>query len=364
MLPKRPGGAIGQFIPFVFALFLSLVGLIYLWVIPEKNLFSFPSDPRLSRLWGILPLVAGLGMLILGIFLAFGRLEIEWTSRRFLVRSRSLFLSWTRSRPADGLRILTAVQIPAGEGMTNPPFDAIAAMGILRATWEGGSSMTVASAYPPSWFHAMAQDLATLSGGTITVERFGPGLFDSAEVELTHPPAGSQAVLRRNPEGVVLLLSPRGIRQGSAGYLWSGIGWLTTVALLDFFCFLAMRKELSTFLWFSAALLLFSTGGFIMIGAAIHLGRQTVTLEVTEGRLKASIVGPFGRPRFDWDLLELDVIRCGPSGHTLNGIPTMALCIHPRMKHPEKLLEGRDPVEIRWIAGLLTDEIAKANGRT
>lgn len=362
LLPKRPGVALGQFIPFVFALVLSLVGVIYLWIIPERNLFTFPRDPRLSRLWGVLPLAAGGGMLMLGLFLAYGRLEIEWTPARFLVRSRAFFLSWTRSRAAGGLRILTAVQIRAGEGIATPPFDAITAMGILRASWEGGGSMHVASAYPPSWLHALAQDLAGYLGGAVTVERIGPDLFDTTESGGTPQPAGSRAVLRRNPEGLVLVLPPRGIRQGSAGYLWGGIGWLATIASLDFFCFLGMRNEFLTFIGVSGALLVFSVAGFVMIGAAIHLGRQRVTFDVSGGRLKLSIDGPFGKPRYEWDLRELDAIRCGPSGHRSNDIPTMALCIHPRMKYPEKHLEGRDPMEIRWIASVLAEEARKARG--
>jgi hypothetical protein len=301
----------------------------------------------------------GAALLPMGLFLPFGRLKIDLDRDVLRVRSRAGFLSWTRTRPARDLCLFSVVHTP-GEVDDRPVTTGPAAeLAMLRAAWGGGRTMTLASAYPIGWLTDIARGLSQILEKRGAMEGVRGGQVQATTAVPFPQPAGSNAVLNAFPEGLSLVLPPRGLRRGSSGDLSFGLLWLGVVAVLDTLAYFIVLNFIVR-ICITGFMILVSCVGFAMIGAAFHRARRRATLEIEGGRLRLSSDGPFGKRRREWGLREIDRIECGPSGRATNGIPHMALMIHVRGQEAVGELEERDPAELRWIAGLLTAHAARA----
>jgi len=358
-LPRRPSIGGMLYIPFILGIAFTLAGT---GVALMTDVFHTHSEIWIGRAFGYGFGGIGLLVLVLGTFLSFGHVEVELASGRLRIVSRAGPLRRSRSFPAQGLRIVTALNTP-GEANGRPMTGAGGELAMLRGTWEAGRTRTLVSAYPMTWLTGIARDLTPRLGAGAVMEQVRPGSYSST-VATSSQPAGSNAVLRPSPDGLTLILPPRGIGKGSSGFLSFGLLWIAMdaglIAVLHF-----MAKDSFRVMTYvmTAIMVLFSGVGWAMLAAAIHLGRRKAVFEAAGGRLTLTTDGPFGKKRYEWALADLVHIDCGPSGHTTNGIPHMALLIRSRGNDPVKSLEGRDPVELRWVAQVLTAEVARARSK-
>lgn len=361
VLPRRPsiGGLL--YIPFVLGIAFTLAGT---WVVLLTDVYHSHSDTWIGRGFGYGFGSIGLLMLTFGSFLSFGHLEIELLSGRLRILSRVGFLRRSRSYSTQGLRIVTALNTP-GQENGRPMTGDGGEMAMLRATWDGGVTRTLASAYPMTSLSVIARDLIERLGPGAVMEQVRPGSYTSTAASSAQP-AGSNAVLRPLPDGLTLILPPRGLRKGSSGYLSFGLLWLGMVVFLNVCTYFLMAKNTffaGAYVFATVFIALFSGVGWAMLGAAIHLGRRKAVFEVGGGRLTLSTDGPFGKKRRGWTVADVLRIECGPSGRTTNNIPHMALLIRTRGNDPVKVLEERDPIELRWIADVLTRQVARAGSK-
>lgn len=217
-----------------------------------------------------------------------------------------------------------------------------------------------------SWLTAVAQDLTKRLGPGAVMEQVRPGSYVSTAASMAARPAGSNANLRPLPEGLSLTLPPRGIRRGSSGYPSFGVLWVLMLAAMNAVVYFFMSKGDAlpgAYAAITVFMVLFSSVGWGMVGTALHLGGRKIVFELASGRLTLSTRGPFGARRHEWSVADIERIECGPSGRTTNGIPHMALLIRSRGQDPVQNLEERDPVELRWVADVLTKEVARAKSK-
>ena len=156
VLPRRPPHGM-LFIPLVMGVLFTIVGGV-------SALLKPPADPVLFRLLLALPCLFGALTMVMGTFLAFGHVEIEVAGGLLKVTSRAGPLTWTRRRSSQGLRLVEAIHEPGtvnGKVATRGP---LAENSMLRGFWEGGSTMTLAAAFPISWTRPLAQDLMARLG--------------------------------------------------------------------------------------------------------------------------------------------------------------------------------------------------------
>jgi hypothetical protein len=361
ILPRRPSIGGMLYIPLFLGMAFTLAGS---GVALMTDVFHTHSDIWIGRAFGYGFGGVGLLMLTLGTFLSFGHVEIELASGRLRIVSRAGLLRRSRSCPAQGLRIVTAINTP-GEENGRPMTGDGGEIAMLRGTWEGGGTRTLASAYPMAWLTGIAQDLTERLGPSAVMEQVRPGSYRST-ASTSAQPAGSNAVLRPSPDGLTLVLPPLGIGKGSSGYLSFGLLWIAMILGMNVACYFFMTRSSFlawTYVFVTVFMVLLSGVGWAMLAAAIHLGRRKAVFEAAGGRLTLTTDGPFGKKRYDWALADLVTIDCGPSGRTTNGIPHMALLIRSRGNDPVKSLEERDPVELRWVAQVLTAEVARARSK-
>ena len=359
VLPRRPSIGGMMFIPLGLGAVFAIVGSLVVTFTVVHPLPSAEGDLLIPKIMGFVFAGVGLILLPVGIFTGLGHIEIDLAGDHFRIISRAGFLRWTRSRPSQGLRIITAVHTPGTEN-DRPMTGVGGEMAMLRATWEGGSTVTVASAYPISWLSGIANDLSKRLGAAVEVVR--EGQYQSTAATISRQPAGSNAVLRPVADGLTLVLPPRGVWKGSAGYLSFGLLWVGMMILLNVFAYFIIR-EIIAYICVTVFMVVFSGVGWAMLFASINLGRRKAVLEVSAGRLTLSVHGPFAKKRHEWSLADIVRIHCGPSGRTTNGIPHMALSIQSKGEPSATHLQERDPVELRWIADVLTAELQRVKGK-
>ena len=362
VLPRRSSLGGLMYIPLVLGIVFTLAGT---GVILLTDVGHAHPDVWIGRAFGYGFGSIGVIVFHVGIFLAFGHNEIELARDRFRASTRAGIYRWTRTRRSRGLKIVTAILTPATEN-GRPLQGEGGQLAMLRVTWEGGATLIAASGYPISTLSAIAKDLSTRLGPGAAAEVVRGESIQTTATATSEKPAGSNAYFESMSGGLKLNLPPRGIRRGSSGYLSFGLLWIGMMIFLNVFAYFLMSGSdffKYSYIFATVFMVLFSGVGWAMIAAAIHLGRRRATLEMASGRLSLSTEGPFGKKHHGWNLGDILRIYCGPSGRTTNNIPHMALLIHAKGNDPVKSLEERDPVELKWVADVLTAELARAKSR-
>src|SRR6185436_7226780 len=134
VLPRRPSLGGMMFIPLGLGAIFAIVGSLVVTFTVFHPLPSAEGDLLIPKILGFVFAGVGLILLPVGIFLGFGHIEIELAGNRFRIVSRAGFLRWSRSRPSQGLRIVTAIHTP---GMENDqPMSGVGGeWAMLRAIW-------------------------------------------------------------------------------------------------------------------------------------------------------------------------------------------------------------------------------------
>ena len=171
-------------------------------------------------------------------------------------------------------------------------------------------------------------------------------------------PADSSVKIERFPDGVTIEVPPAGLWRGSSGLfgfavLWNGIIGVISIGLLG--ALLGGKKaQGNEAIWvFPLFLSLFWLVGIGILLAAINMGRRRAALAVTGGMLMVVQTGLFGSKQRDWPPDDLEDIRVGPSGMTVNDEPVLQLQIIDGGGNKFGLLTGRNPDELRWLAAEL-----------
>lgn len=179
------------------------------------------------------------------------------------------------------------------------------------------------------------------------------------------PPSAAgkgQITLSRFPDGLTIEVPPAGIWRGSRGLIFFAVVWLVITIPISFALFgalLAARQQakadgLGLFLSCFVMMPAFWAVGIGLLLAAINMGVRRAVLAITSGRLMVLQTGLFGSRERSWPLEEVEVIRAGPSGMTVNDRPVLELQIDDGGETKFGLLAGRSDDELHWLAAELS----------
>jgi hypothetical protein len=170
-------------------------------------------------------------------------------------------------------------------------------------------------------------------------------------------PAGSSITIERFPDGVTIQVPPAGLWRGSHGLFAFAVIWLgfTVPVSLCVIGGLVAGKDNAQGNAGMLPLLfsLFWLVGIGMLLAAINMGRQKAALAVTGGSLMVLQTGLFGAKQREWPPGDVEAVRTGPTGMTVNDKPVLELQIFDGGAAKFGVLAGRTDAELEWMAGEL-----------
>ena len=170
-------------------------------------------------------------------------------------------------------------------------------------------------------------------------------------------PEGSAITVERFPDGLTINIPPAGLWGGSRGFfsfalIWNGIMLAITAVLV-----LAMLRgngKQEKIAWAAPAFMsLFWLVGIGMLLGAINMGRRRAAIAVTGGTLLVIQTGLLGSRQRDWEPGDVEAVRAGPSGMTVNDEPVLELQIFDGGASKFGLLAGRSDEELEWLASEL-----------
>ena len=186
-------------------------------------------------------------------------------------------------------------------------------------------------------------------------EHNGPRL----QVDQIEKPSESSVRVEREADGVLITIPPRGWHGSSRAFLVFAVIWLSVCGVITAFALLGSLGQDSMF---PIALILI-VGVFDLIGVAalfvaIRIAYQRAMLLVSRSELRVVRRDLFGARTVVWPRGQLAGITAGPGTMEVNGQPVHELQIHLRGRSVVRLLTGRDPTELAWLATLLRQELA------
>ncbi len=177
--------------------------------------------------------------------------------------------------------------------------------------------------------------------------------IDAVIADVEVQPAESRVALRQLDEGLTISVPRPAIRQGPSFWWVFAIFWNLFVGGMFALFWHTTRggglDRVMMLLFFVP----FTLVGVGMLVAAIHMSIQRAEIAVAGGRLLVLRIGLFGTRRSEWSAGELAAIRTAPSGVVMGSQQQMQLQIVPSHGKMIKLLSGRDPQELAWIATML-----------
>lgn len=170
-------------------------------------------------------------------------------------------------------------------------------------------------------------------------------------------PAGTKIAIERFPDGLTINIPPAGLWRGTQGLfvfalIWNGfIGTITVVMLA---AFLGGDGKQQNIVWALPAFLsIFWLVGIGILLGSINMGRRRAAIALTGGTLMVIQTGLFGSKQRDWESGDVEAVRAGPSGMTVNDKPVLELQIFDGGASKFGLLSGRSDEELRWLAAEL-----------
>jgi hypothetical protein len=373
-LPRRDLSAAPWLPAILFVVGIGITAFMVFWTSGFAGGFQRVFGPW-GLAAGLVALPGFLGAITLwGIAAAlqFGRAEIRVSDGRLFSCERVGPFRWQRSVDAQDVRRLlvsdATVKDAAGNQTKTPLLTNFAAVFAERTN---GKPFWLTVGYPRQWLLAIADQLAA----ELHTEVIGEPGTTAAPVEVVdvpsqpagetrraEQPADSAVVHAEIPGGFTLTVPPRGLWRGSSGLFAFSLFWLGfMVVFTAFWIFAAAQgaaQDLQEGIWFLVGIVsLFWAIGIGMLLAAINMGRRQAVIGVTNGTLKLMIVSLFGVTRRDWELADLETVRVGPSGMSVNDVPVLQLQIVSHGGQSYGLLTGRDVPELEWMATLLRQAV-------
>lgn len=161
-------------------------------------------------------------------------------------------------------------------------------------------------------------------------------------------PPGSRIVCERTAKGLSITVSPVGIWRGSAGLF----PWGLMVVVFGSLVALQTRTEPLSGTDILLMLIFLLVGIGLMLGG-LHVGRRRAVLAVIGDRLLVLQTGLFGSQHGEWWRADLEDVRVGTSGATVNHEAVLELQIYPRNGQKFGVLAGWDQAELEWLAEVL-----------
>ena len=186
---------------------------------------------------------------------------------------------------------------------------------------------------------------------------------DSDPVEEVRPslPAGTQIVIERFADGLTIQIPPAGLWRGTYGLfffalIWNGFISVVTAAMLG--SLLGGNAGKDNTAWIPLAFCsIFWLVGIILLLASLNMGRRRAAIAVTGGTLMIIQTGIFGSKQRDWEPGDVEAVRTGPSGMTVNDKPVLELQIYDGGASKFGILAGRRDEELRWLADTLREAL-------
>jgi hypothetical protein len=177
-----------------------------------------------------------------------------------------------------------------------------------------------------------------------------------AEEAVICQPAGSQVIVERFADGLTLQVPPAGLWRGTQGLFVFAIIWNTIVTVITVVMLGVVfgNGQGDNSLWILPLILsIFWAVGIGVLLGAVNMGRRQAAIAVTGGTLMVIQTGIFGSKQRDWPPGDVEAVRTGPSGMTVNDKPVLELQIFDGGAHKFGLLAGRRDDELRWMAAEL-----------
>ena len=316
---------------------------------------------KLFPLFGVPFLLAGLGMVARGLFLAAGHSEVEIARGRLRAVEAIGPLRWPRSRPLARVQQLSIGTWRRTHSHSTDATGLGEGWQAIRASGEGLRPLWLAAGYPREWLIALAIDLQNrMSAAGV---RVGPSVASPPVAvveegderhtlgEPTDQPCDSGVIKEANGEVLRLTLPPRGVWRAAKSLLIFGIFWCSFMLLFSVGSGFGRKFEAGSSVWLIVAFLaLFWAIGLALILVAVNMGRRRAMLLASPRELRIAQTGLFGAKRFLWRADAIKMVQVGPSGMEVNGVPVLDLRIQPVEGKAKGFFAGRDEAELRWIA--------------
>jgi len=174
-------------------------------------------------------------------------------------------------------------------------------------------------------------------------------------------PADSPITIERFPDGVTIQIPPTGLWRGNMLFplalIWNGCMAFFSLCLLGAIVNPAKNNDPAALWVLPAILSLFWLVGIGLLLAAINMGRRKAALAVTGGSLMVLQTGLFGAKQREWPPGDVEAVRTGPSGMTVNEKPVNELQIFDGGAAKFGLLAGRAEAELECIAAELREAL-------
>jgi hypothetical protein len=170
-------------------------------------------------------------------------------------------------------------------------------------------------------------------------------------------PADSSVTIERFPDGVTIQIPPAGFWRGNmlfpVALIWNGCMAAFSLCLLGAIVNPAKNNDPAAFWVLPLILSVFWLVGIGLLLASINMGRRKAALAVTGGSLMVLQTGLFGSKQREWPPGDVEAVRTGPSGMTVNEKPVNELQIFDGGAAKFSLLAGRTDAELECIAAEL-----------
>jgi hypothetical protein len=222
-------------------------------------------------------------------------------------------------------------------------------VGELIAHCDGARPLRLVSGYPYPWLEALARELTR----RLEAVSSRPGV-EAVATPVREPytglerPAGSEALLRRAAEGLILTVPP--------SLSWPGVAVLFACLALPFGVLLSLVA-----LWGGVPvvmLLIWAVFGLLFMATLIPSSRRRAVFTVTGDRLEVTRTGIFGNRGAAWRRDEIADVRACPMRPERGSRSPLELRIEPKTGRPFRLLPEHDkPDELEWVASVLRDAL-------
>jgi hypothetical protein len=314
---------------------------------------------------GLIPLGAGLFMVLLGIGILTGatHAEVDVRGGTLYATERLGLLRWRWRRRIEGVQRLTVGPALIGSARANQPqFPVFYA---IVAACDGGKPLVVAPGYPRDLLVSLARELAhhidAESSGLfdeddVTVDVVEANEFAALQEVVVEKPEDSDATIEQRGDELTITLPPAGLRQGSKGLFFFALLWNGFLAVFTSLWFLP--GELSgSMLGLIAFLALFWAIGIGLLLTAINMGRKRAIIDMVGDVLIVTEQSIFGTKQHELRADQIEAIRLGPSGTEVNNRPINELQVHRKEGKKLGLFSQRNDEELKWIASVLRDAL-------
>jgi hypothetical protein len=167
------------------------------------------------------------------------------------------------------------------------------------------------------------------------------------------PPADSQITIDRFADGLTIQIPPAGIR-GTKGLFFMAIFW--NGAMVFFSAIFLGGGEIALI----GILSLFWLVGIGLLLGALNMARRRAAFAVTGGTLMVLQTGLFSAKQRDFEPGDVEAVRVGRSGMTVNDEPVLELQIIDGGGHQTGILAGRSNDELYWLAAELSQALKRS----